>query len=615
LVERIPLEVLFGNPERTSPRLSPDGERLAYLRPVGGVLNVWVGSVTVDDARPVTADVERGIRAYGWAHDNRHLFYVQDLNGDENWHLYTIDLVNGDVARGEVVDRTPFDGAQARLAGRSRRKPHELLVEVNADDRRFHDVYRLDLASGTLDKVLANPGFDEWLVDLDLTVRGGRRTTATGALEYLLGDGDPSTWPVVLTVAPEDATLNTSGVLSFDAEGESLYMLSPVDANATRLVRVDLSTGTVEVLLEDASYDVAGATLHPESREPQIATIERDRADVVVLDPAIAGDIEALRDVDDGDLHIASRDHADARWVVAYQHDAAPIRYYVYERDTKRATFLFADQPALNDFTLASAEPFAFTASDGLAVHGYATFPPGAGREGLPTVLHVHGGPWGARHSWGYEPTRQWLANRGFLCLEINYRGSGGYGKAFLNASAREWGGRMHTDLIEGAEFAIGEGWTDAERIAIFGGSYGGYAALVGATFTPDFFRCAVDIVGPSNLITLLETVPPYWVGVKQVFYRLLGHPDRDRDFLWERSPLSRVDQIRTPLLIAQGANDPRVNQAESEQIVAALTEQGIDHEYMLFPDEGHGFAKPENRLRFYEAADRFLAEHMLDTA
>ena len=420
MVERIPLEVLFGNPERTSPRLSPEGERLAYLRPVDGVLNVWVGSVTADDARPVTADVERGIRAYGWAHDNRHLFYVQDVNGDENWHLYTIDLVSGDVTRGEVVDRTPFDGAQARLAGRSRRKPHELLVEVNADDRRFHDVYRLDLASGRLDKVLANPGFDEWLVDLDLTVRGGRRTTATGALEYLLGDGDPSTWPVVLTVAAEDATLNTSGVLSFDASGEALYMLSPVDANTTRLVRVDLSTGAVEVLLEDASYDVAGATLHPESREPQIATIERDRADVIVLDSAIAGDIEALRGVDDGDLRIASRDHADARWVVAYQHDAAPIRYFLYERDTKRATFLFADQPALTDFTLAPAEPFAFTASDGLARTRLCNLPTRSRARaasdrapcarwavGRPAQLGLRTHPAVARESWVPVPRDQ----------------------------------------------------------------------------------------------------------------------------------------------------------------------------------------------------------------
>jgi dipeptidyl aminopeptidase/acylaminoacyl peptidase len=605
-VDLIPLEVLFGNPERSSPQISPDGKRLAYLAPVDGVLNVWVGSTSADDAKPVTSDTGRGIRSYGWAHNGTHLFYIQDLNGDENWHLYTVDL-----STNEVVNRTPFDGAQAQPAGRSRRKPDELLIGINADDRRFHDLYHLDLPSGRLEKRVKNPGFDSWLVDLDLAVRGGTRTTDTGAIEYLMGEGDPSTWPVVLTVAPEDATLNTSGVLGFDAKGEKLFMLTPVGANATRLVRFDPATGGTEVLVEDPTYDVASVVLHPESHEPQLAAIVRDRSELVVLDPAIAGDIERLKQADAGELHVVSRDHADRRWVVAYVHDDAPITYFIYDRDSGTSTFLFEHQPSLSQHKLAKVEPFSFTASDGLTVHGYAAFPAGSDRKRVPTVVHVHGGPWGARHTWGYDPTTQWLANRGYLVLEINYRGSGGYGKDFLNASEREWAGRMHTDLIEGATYAVEQGWADPNRIAIFGGSYGGYAALVGATFTPDFFRCAVDIVGPSNLITLLETVPPYWVGIKQVFYRLLGHPERDRDFLWERSPLSRVDQIRIPMLIGQGANDPRVNQAESEQIVAAMKERGIDHEYLLFPDEGHGFAKPENRLRFYGAAEDFLAKHM----
>ena len=607
MAELIPLEILFGNPEKISPQLSPDGERLAYLAPTDGVLNVWVGPVG-GEAEPVTADTGRGIRLYGWAENNRHLYYVQDLNGDENWHLYTVDLETG-----AVENRTPFPGAQVRPTGTSRRRPNELLVAINADDPRFHDVYHLDIPSGTLEKRVANPGFDDWLIDLDLTVRGGIRTLDDGAFQYVMGEGDPAGWSPVLTIAAEDATLNTSGSLGFDAKGERLYLLNPVGANATRLVRFDPSTGTSEVIVEDPSYDVAGVVIHPESREPQLAGVVRDRLDTIVLDPAIAPDMDLLRTVDGGDLYLVSRDHADRRWIVAYMHDDGPVSYYLYERDRRDATFLFSHQPALADYTLANVEPFSFPASDGLVIHGYATFPTDRDRRGLPTVVNVHGGPWGARHAWGYDPTAQWLANRGYLCLEINYRGSGGYGKDFLNASAQEWAGKMHTDLIEGAEWAIQQAYADPDRIAIFGGSYGGYAALVGATFTPTFFRCAVDIVGPSNLITLLETVPPYWVGIKQVFYRLLGHPERDRDFLWERSPLSRVDQIRVPILIAQGANDPRVNQAESEQIVAAMAERDIDHEYMLFPDEGHGFAKPENNLRFYRAAEAFLAKHLLD--
>jgi dipeptidyl aminopeptidase/acylaminoacyl peptidase len=255
-------------------------------------------------------------------------------------------------------------------------------------------------------------------------------------------------------------------------------------------------------------------------------------------------------------------------------------------------------------------EPFEFTARDGLTIHGYATFPIDAGRSGLPMVLNVHGGPW-ARDAWGFDPEAQWFANRGYLCLQVNFRGSTGYGKAFVNAGDREWGGKMQDDLLDAVAFAVGQGWADPERVAIYGGSYGGYAALAGAAFTPDEFRCAVDIVGPSNLKTLIETIPPYWAPMIALFHTRVGDPEKDTDFLWSRSPLSRAADIRTPLLIAQGANDPRVKQAESEQIVAALREHGIDYEYMLFPDEGHGFAKPENRLRFYAEAERFLARHL----
>ena len=255
-------------------------------------------------------------------------------------------------------------------------------------------------------------------------------------------------------------------------------------------------------------------------------------------------------------------------------------------------------------------EPFSFTARDGLTVHGYATFPPGADRSGLPTVIDVHGGPW-ARDDWGFDPEAQWLANRGYLCVQVNYRGSTGYGKAFVNAGDREWGGRMQDDLTDAVAFVTGQGWADPKRVAIYGGSYGGYAALAGATFTPELYCCAVDIVGPSNLKTLIETIPPYWAPMIAQFHRRVGDPATDADFLWSRSPLSRAREIRIPLLIAQGANDPRVKQAESEQIVAALKEAGIDYEYLLFPDEGHGFAKPENRLKFYAAAERFLARHL----
>jgi dipeptidyl aminopeptidase/acylaminoacyl peptidase len=603
----IPLELLFGNPEKVGPAISPDGRRLHYRAPVDGVMNVWVGELGSDDFKPVTHDTGRGIQGSAWAHDNQHVLYIQDRDGDENWHVYTVDL-----ASGADVDRTPMDGAQAQIVGLSKRVPEQVLLGINADDRRFHDLYRLDLASGTLTKEIKNPGFDEWLVDLDLRARGGRRTRDDGAYEYLMGDGDPAGWEVVLVVDPEDATLNTSGFVGFDAAGEKMYFLTPTDANTTRLAVFDPATGERSVVYEHPTYDVANVVLHPDTRSPQLVFVTAERLECIVVDDAIAEEVAAIRAHDDGDFHLTGRDHADATWLLAFTRDDGPVRYYAWDRATRRLTFLFDHQPAFADYQLAKMEPFSFEARDGLTVHGYATFPPGRDTSGLPTVLYVHGGPWGARHSWGYDAHAQWLANRGYLCLEVNYRGSGGYGKDFLNASKGEWAGRMHDDLIDGCQWAIDRGYADADRIAIMGGSYGGYAALVGATFTPDFFKCAVDIVGPSNLITLLETTPPYWVGIRQVFYRLLGHPERDKDFLWSRSPLSRVDDIRIPILIAQGANDPRVKEAESAQIVEAMKAKGLKYSYLLFPDEGHGFVKPENRLTFYRAAEEFLTEHLV---
>jgi dipeptidyl aminopeptidase/acylaminoacyl peptidase len=332
--------------------------------------------------------------------------------------------------------------------------------------------------------------------------------------------------------------------------------------------------------------------------------------DYVVLDPAVADDVAALRALDPGDLTVVGADHADRTWIAAHAADAGPVRYHAYDRESRAATFLFEHQPALSRYPLAAMEPFSFTARDGLTVHGYLTFPPALERASLPAVLNVHGGPW-HRDTWGFNPEAQWLANRGYLSVQVNFRGSTGYGKAFVNAGDRQWGARMHDDLVDAVAWIVEQGYADPGRIGIYGGSYGGYAALVGAAFTPALFRCAVDVVGPSNLKTLIESIPPYWAPMVSLFHTRVGNPETEADFLWERSPLSRVDDIRIPLLIAQGANDPRVKQAESEQIVAALREKGIPHEYLLFEDEGHGFAKPENRLRFYAAAERFLAEHL----
>jgi dipeptidyl aminopeptidase/acylaminoacyl peptidase len=599
----IPREVLFGNPERASPGISPDGTRIAWLAPVDGVLNVWVGKVGTDDAKPVTDDTDRGIRDYRWAHDDRHLLYVQDRGGDENWHLYAVDLEGGGTR-----DLTPFDGVQAQLVATDKQFPDQVLVGLNKDNPELHDVYRLDLASGKLDLVASNPGFIGWLADADLRVRCGVAPTPDGGLVVMVRDSEDAEWRQALQVGQEDA-LGTSPV-AFNRDGGELLMVSSEGANAARLVRLDLASGDRQVIYADTSYDVESVVLDPDTREPELVTVVRDRAEVEAVDPALAEELARIRAVHPGDPAFIGRDHADQTWLLAFTADDGPVSYYAWDRATQRATFLFAHRPELQRYQLASMEPFSFTARDGLEVHGYLSFPPGSSRSGLPTVLNVHGGPW-YRDTWGFNPEVQWFANRGYLCVEVNFRGSTGYGKAFLNAGDREWGAAMHDDLVDAVGHVVEQGWADPARVAIYGGSYGGYAALVGATFTPDLFRCAVDLVGPSNLKTLIESVPPYWKPMVSLFHTRVGNPETEADFLWSRSPLSKVDQIRIPVLIAQGANDPRVKQAESEQIVAAMRDKGIAYEYLLFPDEGHGFAKPANRLRFYAVAERFLATHL----
>jgi dipeptidyl aminopeptidase/acylaminoacyl peptidase len=589
--------------------MSHDGSQLGWIAPRDGVLNVWVAPIGESDgvdwaaARTVTDDTDRGIRMFGWAWDGRHLLYVQDVGGDENWRLYDVDLVTG-----ERRDLTPFEKIHAQIIGSSKRRPTEVLVGINADNPQLHDVYRLDLVTGNLVKEIENPGYAGWLADEDLVVRCALAPLPDGSLDVLVRDSASADWRTLLTVPAEDVT--SSDVVSFSGDGRSLVMISAAGADTGRLTRVDLATGAATVLAEDPEADVAGAVLDPDTRDPQIVMILKDRMTYVVLDPSVEDDLKAIRGLHPGDPMFLGRDEADQTWLVGFTVDAGSLTFYMYDRASKSGRLLFEARPTLSSYTLAAMEPFSFTARDGLEIHGYVTFPPGQGRSSLPAVLDVHGGPQ-VRDSWGYNPEAQWFANRGYLCVQVNYRGSTGYGKAFVAAGDREWGGKMHDDLIDAVSYITGQGWADPSRVAIYGGSYGGYAALVGAAFTPGVFRCAVDIVGPSNLKTLLETIPPYWAPMIAQLYRRVGNPETDAEFLWSRSPLSRARDIRIPLLIAQGANDPRVKQAESEQIVAALTEAGIEHEYLLFPDEGHGFAKPENRIRFYTAAERFLARYL----
>ncbi len=599
----IPRDVLFGNPERASPQISPDGRRLAYLAPLDGVLNVWVGPTGGDAYEPVTHDADRGVRVYFWAHDGRHLIYLQDKGGDENWRLHSVNLESG-----TEHDLTPFEKVQVNILAHRKQHPHEILFAMNKDDEQLHDVYHLDLRTNEIQQVEKNPGdVMGWIADVDLRVAACVAMTPDGGSTLRVRDGEAE-WRDAVTWTPEDAL--TSGPVGFSLDGATLYLDESRDANTSRLVALDVATGDTRVIAEDPRYDVGGLLMHPDTREIQMVAFVRARQEWTVLDATIAEDIERIRALHPGDFDITDRTHDDRTWVVGFNAASQSVSFYLFDRATGEGTYLFHTRPSLAEYDLADMEPIAFDARDGLRIEGYLTLPPGAERTNLPTVLLVHGGPW-HRDVWGYDPEAQWLANRGYACLQVNFRGSTGYGKDFVNAGDREWGAKMHDDLVDAVRWIVGQGIANADRIAIYGGSYGGYAALAGATFTPDLFCCAVDIVGPSNLITFIQTIPPYWTTFLGMLHRRVGNPETDEEFLTSRSPLTYVDRIQIPLLIAQGANDPRVKQSEAEQIVAAMEKKGIPHEYMLFEDEGHGFAKPESRLRFYTAAERFLAQHL----
>ncbi len=598
----IPRATLFGNPQRAQPRLSYDGQYLAYLAPDDrDVLQVWVRRADQADDRPITQDPKRGIRAYLWTYQPGQLIYAQDADGDENFHLYLVDLET------ELVrDLTPFQGVKAQPLSLEPERPQEILAALNLRDRQRFDVYRINLANGAVEFDTENPGnIVSWTADANFQIRAAIAATPDGGSELLYRPDLSSDWESLRQWGPDES----GNVADFSQDGQTLYLLGTHDANALRLLSLDLNTRQETVIAEDEQYDVDDLVQHPTERKLQAVGFYRDRLEWQVLDPSIEADFALLQQLRPGEFQIVSRDLADTTWLVAYLTDDGPVYYYRYDRASRQSELLFSDRPELEDLPLVPMKPISFAARDGLMLHGYLTLPTG-GETPLAAVLLVHGGPW-ARDTWGYDPQAQWLANRGYVVLQVNFRGSTGYGKAFLNAGNREWGAKMHDDLIDSVNWLVEQGIADARRIAIMGGSYGGYATLVGLTFTPTVFACGVDIVGPSNLLTLLESIPPYWKPLLATMYHRIGNAETEPEFLRERSPLFAADRIEKPLLIGQGANDPRVKEAESEQIIEAMKAASKPVTYALFPDEGHGFARPENRMQFYAVAEEFLARYL----
>lgn len=609
-VPLIPREVLFGNPDKAQARLSHDGARLSYLAPVDGVLNVWVGPP--DDpsaAQPVTNDTVRGIRIHYWAYTNNHLIYAQDAGGDENWHIYSVDL-----STNETKDLTPIDGVHAQIQEVSQNFPNEIIIGLNDRDPQYHDLYRVNIETGEKTLIQHNEEFAGFVTDEEYNVRFALRMTSDGGGEWFKPTGEGG-WESFAKIDMEDSM--TTHPLGFDRSGKTLYMLDSRNRDTGALVGVEFESGEATVLAEDPHADASGVMSHPAEGHVQAVSFTYERTRWQILDDSIAQDMDYLGTVADGEIEVTSRTLDDRRWIVVYLLDDGPVRYYLYDREAKQATFLFADRKELEGLPLTKMHPVVVESRDGLNLVCYYSLPVGD-RDGakpespLPMVLHVHGGPW-ARDEWGYDSVHQMLANRGYAVMSVNYRGSTGFGKNFVNAANGEWAGKMHDDLLDAVKWAIDEGIADPNRVAIMGGSYGGYATLVGLTFTPDTFVCGVDIVGPSNLVTLLESVPEYWKPAMDLWATRVGdhRTEEGKAFLTERSPLTHVDKISKPLLIGQGANDPRVTQQESDQIVNAMREKEIPVTYVLYPDEGHGFARPENNLSFFAITEAFLAQHL----
>jgi dipeptidyl aminopeptidase/acylaminoacyl peptidase len=608
----IPRDVIFGNPDRASPHLSPDGKMLSFLAPVDGVLNVWVGPAdNPKDAKPVTADKKRGIRQHIWAYTNKHLLYLQDADGDENWHVYKVDLEGN-----KTADLTPLKKVQARIDLVSHKFPEEVLVSLNDRDPTLHDVYRINIVTAEKKLLQTNTGYAGFVIDNDYNIRIGIKFTPDGGSAYDKSDGKGG-WQEYLKVPQEDSlTTNPAG---FDKTGEILYLVDSRKRNTGALTTLNLQNDKQEVVAENDLADAGEVMTHPTEHTIQAVSFSYDRQHWVFKDKGIEQDFKTLQQVADGEVNVVSRTKDDNQWIVAFLMDNGPVRYYHFDRTSKKSTFLFTNRTALETLKLQKMHPVTLKSRDGLNLVCYLTLPPGSDKEGrgrpdkaVPLVLDVHGGPWG-RDQWGLNATHQFLANRGYAVMSINFRGSTGFGKKFVNAGDKEWAGKMHDDLIDAVEWAVAEKIAPKDKVAIMGGSYGGYATLVGMTFTPDVFACGVDIVGPSNLVTLLKSIPPYWKPILDLFKARVGDPatEEGKKLLEDRSPLNRADKIKKPLLIGQGANDPRVKQAESDQIVKAMQEKSIPVTYVLFSDEGHGFARPENRLAFYAVTEAFLAKHL----
>lgn len=613
--ELIPKKILFGDPEKTTVRLSGNGKYISYLAPYEGALNIWVAPIAdMAKAAPLTED-KRGLRSYLWAKDNEHIIYSKDGDGDENWRLYSLNIHTK-----EAKLLTPEKNVRAGVAALSNLFPDEILVQHNQRDPEYFDLYKINLASGKTELFLENQGkYNDFIIDDDSwKVIAANKLMPDGKCEYYhFIDNHP---PKLVQTVPADEMVTTEWI-GIKKDQETIYMLDGSGAHDLPvLVEFNLRTQKKKEIFAPRDGEISGCIVHPKTKEIRAVSVNYMQEEWHVIDQSIQEDINIISNLEQGEFSVISQTYEADKWLVAFSKSDGPVHYYIYIKADKRAQFLFSSDSKLDKLGLVQMHPVIIKARDGLELVSYLTMPketnyvPGKKiHTPVPLILLVHGGP-NARDDWGFSPMVQWLVNRGYGVLQVNYRGSTGFGKEFVNAGDGEWAAKMQRDIEDAADWAVNEGITTQDKIGIMGGSYGGYATLVGMTMTPDKYALGVDIVGISNLETFIHTIPPYWKPARAHLNKMLGvdvDSEGAKALLKQKSPINYASNIKRPLMIVQGANDPRVNIAESEQMVEVMKKNNIPVLYLLYPDEGHGIARHVNKMTMYSYIESFIAKFL----
>jgi len=610
-------ELIFGNPEISGEQLSPNGKYLAFQKPWKDTRNIYVKGVDqpFSAARLLTTETKRPVPGYFWTRDSKYILYVKDNDGDENFNIYAVDPAAKPAAGAEAPpsrDLTGLKGVRTRIYEVPKNDPDVVYIGLNDRDKAWHDLYKLRLSTG--EKMLLRKNTERisgWSFNLQGNLRLASRSAENGDTEIIRVDADKFTKVYSCNVFEQ------CDIIRFQKDGKHAYLVTNKgdDLDLTALELFDPETGKTELVESDPlkRVDFGDAVFSEATDELTNTNYEDDRVRCYFRDKGSEASFKWLGEKLPGkDVRRISVTDDENLWLVVANSDTEPGETYLFDRTNHNLTLQFKVRENLPRGSLAEMKPVSYKSSDGLLIPAYLTLPKGIPAKNLPAIIFPHGGPWG-RDVWGYNAYAQFFANRGYAVLSMNFRGSAGYGKKFIDAGNNEWGRKMQDDVTWGVKYLVAEGIADPQRAGIFGGSYGGYATLAGVTFTPDLYAAAVDLFGPSNLITLLGSIPPYWEAGRQMFYQRMGNPTtpEGKALLMERSPLNSAGKIKTPLMIAQGANDPRVNHAESEQIVVALRDRGFPVEYLLIPDEGHGFARPVNNMASVMATEKFFAKYL----